>query len=111
MPDFKPTSPQADRASQFIPFAALKGYYDLVRKQERLAQPKRDLPEEEVMRISRVLAQIDRGCVVRVMHYDIDAYVVTEGAVSRIDPAFQVLTVVKRKIAFDDIAEISVLSR
>lgn len=30
--------PRADRAAQFMPFAALTGYYDLVREQERIAR-------------------------------------------------------------------------
>lgn len=28
--------PRADRAQQFMPFAALKGYYDLIRERERV---------------------------------------------------------------------------
>ena len=30
--------PRADRAQQFMPFAALKGYYDLIRERERVAE-------------------------------------------------------------------------
>ena len=29
--------PRADRAQQFMPFAALKGYYDLIRERERVS--------------------------------------------------------------------------
>lgn len=32
-----------DRAMQFAPFAALKGYYEIVRRQERITQPKKEL--------------------------------------------------------------------
>ena len=32
-----------DRAMQFAPFAALKGYYETVRMQERITQPKKEL--------------------------------------------------------------------
>ena len=38
--------PRADRAQQFMPFAALKGYYDLIRERERVAEPKRELTDE-----------------------------------------------------------------
>ena len=39
--------PRADRAQQFMPFAALKGYYDLIRERERVAEPKRELTDEQ----------------------------------------------------------------
>ena len=37
----------ADRAAQFMPFAALTGYYDLVRERERVSEPRREPSEEE----------------------------------------------------------------
>ena len=50
-----------DRARQFMPFAALKGYYELVRERERTTQPKRELMPEEIEAISHVLAQLKKG--------------------------------------------------
>ena len=41
--------PRADRAQQFMPFAALKGYYDLIRERERVAEPKRELTDEQAL--------------------------------------------------------------
>ena len=35
-----------DRAMQFAPFAALKGYYETVRMQERITQPKKELGDD-----------------------------------------------------------------
>lgn len=39
--------PHPDRARQFKPFAALKGYYDLLAERERVPEPRRVLTEEE----------------------------------------------------------------
>ena len=36
----------AMRARQFAPFAALRGYYDLVRERERVVEPRREMSEE-----------------------------------------------------------------
>ena len=35
-----------DRAKQFMPFAALKGYSEALRKKERIIVPRRELSEE-----------------------------------------------------------------
>ena len=35
-----------DRAKQFMPFAALKGYPEALRKKEKIVVPKIELPEE-----------------------------------------------------------------
>ena len=37
----------ADRAMQFAPFAALKGYYESIRLQERITEPRKELSEDE----------------------------------------------------------------
>ena len=37
----------ADRAMQFAPFAALKGYYEDVRIQERITEPRKELSGDE----------------------------------------------------------------
>ena len=97
------------RAKQFMPFATLRGYYDAVRAQERLDTPRRELQEEDVMRISRVLARIAKGSMVRVTYYDTDAYVTMQGAVTEIVPTFQWLSVVKTRISFEDILHIEII--
>ena len=97
----------ADRAAQFMPFAALTGYYDLVRERERVTEPRREPSEEEAARISAELASVRKGQLVRVTHYERDAYVTTEGIVTRIDLAARELTVVRRHISFADVWRIT----
>ena len=98
--------PRADRAQQFMPFAALKGYYDLIRERERTVEPKRELTDEEALELSQRFAQVERRTMARVVHYDGEAYVTTRGLVSDIDVAARTITVVRTRIAFDDIADI-----
>ena len=97
----------ADRAAQFMPFAALTGYYDLVRERERVTEPRREPSEEEAARISAELASVRKGQLVRVTHYERDAYVTTEGIVTRIDLTARELTVVRRHISFADVWRIN----
>lgn len=100
---------RAGRAQQFMPFAALKGYYDLVAKQERRVEPRKDHTEEDVRHLSELLSQVKKGSVVRVLHYEDGAYVTTCGAVSEIVPEYQTLRVIKQIISFEDIYELEFL--
>ena len=99
-----------DRAAQFMPFAALTGYYDLVRACERVSEPRREPGEDEAARISAELARVRRGQLVRVTHYADGAYVTQEGMVARVDEAARELTVVRTRIRFDDVWSVEVLS-
>ena len=44
-----------DRAAQFAPFAALTGYDEMVREEERLTERRRELTEEETERLNQKL--------------------------------------------------------
>ena len=94
--------PRADRAQQFMPFAALKGYYDLIRERERVVEPKRELTDEQALELSQRLARMERRTMASVVHYDVTTY----GLVSDIDLAARIVTIVRTRIAFDDVWEI-----
>lgn len=98
--------PHADRARQFMPFAALKGYYDLVRQEERTPQPRHQLTEEEALELSVQIRRLQTGSIARVTYYDRDAYITIHGAVAHIDEAFRTLRIVTTDIPFDDILRI-----
>lgn len=95
--------PRASRAAQFMPFAALTGYYDLARKQERIVEPRHELTEDEALVLSRAIMQVKKGDLVRVTYYDWDAYRTVSGVVASIDTTFRRLQVIKTVIPFDDI--------
>lgn len=78
----------ADRAMQFAPFAALKGYYEAVRMQERITEPRKELSEDEAETISNTLNKLRVGTTVKIRYYDIDAYTNIEGVVQRLDCSF-----------------------
>lgn len=98
--------PRANRAAQFMPFAALTGYYELARRQERITEERHELTEEEALVLSRTITQIKKGDLVRVTYYDWDAYRTVTGVVARIDTTFRRLQVVQTAIPFDDIRKI-----
>ena len=65
---------RAGRAAQFMPFAALTGYFELVRKQEITVEPKCELTEEKALELSKKLEGLKRGDLVRVTYYDTYGY-------------------------------------
>ncbi len=95
-----------DRARQFMPFAALKGYYDLVRERERVPEPRRELTEEHAAFLSEQVAALKKGDMVKVTHYDGEAYATTEGVLTGVDVILGALTIVKTHVSFGDIWEI-----
>ena len=97
------------RAKQFAPFAALRGYYDMIRSKQHRIQPRREMSEDYAEELSRKMQQVRKGSMVRAVHYDQDGYIVTEGLVSRFDADFRILTIVKTVINMDDIWDIEVL--
>ena len=97
---------RAERARIFMPFAALKGYYDLILAQEDGQEVRRELDDETVAKISYKLNRINKGSsievsiTVRQLHYE-------KGKVSRIDYSYKYLVVnTSRRYGFDDIMDI-----
>ena len=96
-----------DRAKQFMPFAALKGYPEALRLKEKITVPKRELSEEYGEELDRKLHEVCRGDMVTVTYFFRGEYLKISGLVSRIDPTARVLKVVNTKIPMADIYEIS----
>ncbi len=95
--------PRADRAAQFMPFAALTGYYDLIRAQERTEEPRHELTEEEAEALSRTIVQVRRGDLVRVTFYRQGRYRTRAGIVEEVDEARRRLRFGGQTVVFDDI--------
>ncbi len=98
---------KADRARQFMPFAALRGFEAMIREQMREKTPKRELSEYDAERLSKKMRAVQKGDMVCVTYYDRDAYVKLEGIVSDLDISLRQLRVIKTVIPFDDIWDIS----
>ena len=62
-------SDKADRARQFMPFAALKGYDELVRKQEKIISPRREMSEYKAECLSNKLNLVKKGMVIKMSHF------------------------------------------
>lgn len=97
-----------ERAKQFMPFAALKGYPDALRKKEKIVVSKRELSEEYQEELDRVLHQIKKNDIVSVVYFCQGEYLKMTGMVSRIDETARVLKVVNTKIDFEELYTVEI---
>lgn len=95
-----------NRAKQFMPFDALKGFREALAEKERIIVPKRELSEEKKEALDRKLRQVQKKDIVTVEYFQAGEYVQVTGMVSRIDETGRVLNVVDTKIAFEDISDL-----
>ena len=95
-----------NRAKQFVPFAALKGYEEALRAKEKIIVPKIELSEEKKEELNRKLHQINKNDIIKVIYFCKGEYIQLEGMVSRVDKDARVLKVVNTKISFLDIYEL-----
>lgn len=98
--------PREERAKQFMPFAALKGFHDLLQEKERIVVPRMELSEERKEELDLKLQQIQKNDIVAVVYFQKGEYVKVKGMVSRIDFSSRVLKIVNTKIAFENIGDI-----
>ncbi len=95
-----------DRAKQFMPFAALKGYSEALRKKEKIVVSKMELSEEYQEELDRKLHQVSKNDMITVIYYHQNEYLKLTGMVARIDETARILKIVNIKINFDDLYDI-----
>lgn len=97
---------RADRAKQFMPFDALKGFREALAQKERVIVPRRELSEEQKEELDRKFRQIKKRDIITVEFFQAGEYVQITGMVSRIDESSRVLKIVNTNIIFDDISDL-----
>lgn len=95
-----------ERAKQFMPFAALKGYPAALRKKEKIVVPKAELSEEYQTELDRKLRQVHKNDMVTAVYFCRNEYLKLTGMVSRIDESARILKIVNTKILFEDLYDI-----
>ncbi len=96
-----------ERAKQFLPFAALKGYPAALRRKEKIVVPKVEFSEDYQERLDGKLRQVRVQDVVTAVYFREGEYLEVTGMVSRIDRTARVLKIVNTKIPFDDLYDVS----
>lgn len=101
-----------DRAKQFSPFAALKGYEVALRAKEKILVPRIELPEEAQAELDRKLHMITAGDTITVVYFqpldgsEFGEYLQITGRVSRLEPERKILQIGDRNIFTEDICNL-----
>lgn len=96
-----------NRAKQFVPFAAVKGYEEALRAKEKIVVEKIELSEEKKAELDFKLHQIKKNDIITVVYFYKDEYLKIEGMVSRLDINARILKIVNTKIPFENIYDLS----
>lgn len=97
---------RAERAKQFMPFDALKGFREALEEKERIVVPKRELSEEQKEELDLKMRQVRKGDIITVEYFHDGEYVQVTGRVSGIDEVGRVIKIVNTKIEMEDIVEV-----
>ena len=101
--------PVADRAKQFMPFAALKGLPEALAAKEKIIVPKVVLSPEIAEELDRKMHLLEKGKMATVIYFCQDEYIRITGMVARIDVTCRLLQIVNTKIPFDDILDVNIV--
>lgn len=97
---------RADRAKQFMPFAALKGYEESLREMERVSVSRVVLGEDAQYELDMKLRSLVKGRRLTALYYLNGEYVKVSGALTHIDELRRLLIIGDRKIPIDDLLDI-----
>lgn len=100
-----------NRAAQFMPFAALRGYYDLILEKERRKEERRILSLEQCESLNNKLKQIRKGANLKLEFFRKEEYAQMSGICTKVDFTYQYLELSGIKVEFSTIYEIEVMEK
>ena len=101
--------PVAERAKQFMPFAALKGLPEALTQAERAhtARTKKEFSEEMAADLNRSLLSLNLGSQATICYYKAGHEQQITGSVTKLDATFRYLLMDgSLQIAFDDLLRV-----
>ena len=103
--------PRVQRAKQFIPFDALKGLQEEIRRREEnyMKETKREISEEKEEKISNIMQQIEIGSIVKAEYYKNGFYEKVFGAVKKLSTVYHYILVDETKISFANLYDLELL--
>lgn len=100
-----------ERAKQFMPFDALKGLREELKKREEkyLREKKKELTEEEILALSKKIIQIKKGDTIQITFFYAGHYVVLKEEVEQVNTVYKYIKIKDNKIAFEDVLDIEII--
>ena len=101
--------PPSQRAKQFIPFAALKGFDAAIKKKESVFLQKAELSEDELDLLDRAVTTVKAGEKIAVTYYCDGAYLNVCGFIQAISIYDRILKLEDTTISLDAIVSLTSL--
>ena len=95
-----------DRAVQFMPFDALKGFREALEKAEKVSEDKKEFCDDYFKELNNTISDLKVGDKVLIKHYYELEYVETIGIIKKIDIIYRKLYLINSIVEIDDIIEI-----
>ncbi len=104
--------PRINRAAQFAPFDALKGLHEALylKEQEQEKTTKAELTDEQISTLSSTVLSIENGDEIQVKYFSCGKFLSVIGK-ARVNLAQRYITVNSKRVVFDDIVDIKILSK
>lgn len=99
---------RAKRAKQFQPFDALVGLREAIAERERVVEAKRELTEDSIAEINRILLDLQKGQIITVVYYGEYErnYLQLTGPVTKVDTYWKCLQIGNTALSFQEIYQI-----
>ncbi len=102
----QPRMDRANRAKQFMPFDALKGFREALAEKERTTVPRKELSEDRKAELDIKLREIHQMDIITAEYFRDGEYLQVTGEVSGIDEISRVLKIAGMGIPMDDISDL-----
>jgi len=102
-----------DRAKIFLPFDALKGFREALKKQEKIKVDKKVLSAYQKEEIMTTIKNAKLGSIINLEYYSLEDndYLSLEGVLTKIDDFNKSITIVKKEILMEDIYKIQLSNK
>ena len=96
-----------DRAIQFMPFDALKGFREALEQVEKFSEDKKEFSDDYFYVLNQKINKLKLGEKVLIKHYYELEYIETISVIKRIDKVYKKIYLVNSIIEIDDIVEVN----
>lgn len=96
-----------DRAVQFMPFDALKGFREALEQVEKFTEDKKEFCDDYFYVLNQKINKLKIGEKVLIKHYYELEYIETISVIKRIDKVYKKIYLVNSIIEIDDIIDIN----
>lgn len=105
----RPKMTLLQRAKQFMPFAALKGFQELLEETAQYKESRKELSEEQLEVLDRQCKGLVIGNFVSVVYHNGRAYDTVQGRLQKVDAVYRTMTVGEVTVPMSHIVRVTTI--